>query len=87
MCLLSSFVTLFIVSLPVLFSSRTTKARFLDVYISTKIRFFINVISLETSVKLISLSHFLSRVASPASTSLFSSHSAAAAASDLHLLQ
>lgn len=45
-------------------SFRRTKARFLDVYISTKIRFIINVISLETFVKLISLSHFLSRVPS-----------------------
>lgn len=59
----------------------------LDVYISTKIRFFINVISLETFVKLISLSHFLSRVSpSPFSISpssaLFPSHSAAA---HLHL--
>lgn len=45
-------------------SFRRTKASFLDVYISTKIRFIINVISLETFVKLISLSHFLSRVPS-----------------------
>lgn len=55
----------FFVFLPsVLFPFVELKLVFLDVYISTKIRFIINVISLETFVKLISLSHFLSRVPS-----------------------